>query len=204
VLRHTLHELPEPARAAALRALDDSLSGGERIASNVGALLSLAATGQPRQVDLCGATSAALRLVSPVLEDRAQVVRELQAVPSIHGDEARLGQAILSMLLFASSGFRGDDPRDNRVVVRVLRTAASVCVEVSDNGASLNAKDMARAFEPFFVSRGRGAGMGVGLGVARSIATAHGGTLEMTAQPAGLTTRLCLPLGWQAATASAG
>ncbi len=204
VLRHTLQALPEPARSAALRALDDSLSGGERIASNVSALLSLAATGHPRDVDLGSATSAALRLVSPILEDRAHLVRQIQAVPSIHGDEARLGQAILSMLLFSSSGFRGDDPRDNRIVVRVLRTAASVCVEVSDNGASLSTKDLARAFDPFFVSRGRGAGLGVGLSVARSIAAAHGGTLEMTGQPAGLMTRLCLPLGWQASPAIAG
>jgi two-component system, NtrC family, sensor kinase len=193
-LTHEMHELPEPARSAALRALDDSLSGGERIASNVQALLSLAATGQPREVDLGAATSGALRLVSPILEDRARVIRELHPVPAIHGDEARLGQAILSMLLFSGSGFRGDDPRDNRIVVRVEQAGAAVRVEVSDNGSPISAKDMARAFDPFFVSRGRGAGLGVGLGVARSIAAAHGGTIEMIAQGTALTTRMTLPL----------
>jgi two-component system, NtrC family, sensor kinase len=196
-LTNELRELPEPARTAALRALDDSLSGGERIASNVQALLSLAAAGQARAVDLGAATSGALRLVSPILEDRARVIREIHPVPSLHGDEARLGQAILSMLLFSGSGFRGDDPRDNRIVVRVIHVEQSepvVRVEVSDNGSPISAKDMARAFDPFFVSRSRGAGLGVGLGVARSIAAAHGGTIEMIAEGAALTTRMTLPL----------
>jgi PAS domain S-box-containing protein len=196
VLRRTLiAELRDPARSAALRAIDDSISNGERVAGNVSALLSLAATGKPGQVDVGMATSAALRLVSPILEDRARVVREIHAVPSIHGDEARLGQAILSMLLFSSSGFRGDDPRDNRIVVRVLPMEHAVCVEISDNGSPLSAKEMLRAFDPFFVSRGRGAGLGVGLGVARSIAASHDGTLEMEEKPPGLMTRMTLPLG---------
>lgn len=201
VLRRTLlDELPEPSRSAALRAIDDSISSGERVTSNVSALLSLAATGKSRAVDLGTVTSAALRLVSPMLEDRARVVREIHAVPGIHGDEARLGQAVLSMLLFSSSGFRGDDPRDNRIVVRVLPMESGVCVEISDNGSALSTKELTRAFDPFFVSRGRGAGLGVGLGVARSIATAHGGTLEMAAQATGLMTKMCLPLGRRVAS----
>lgn len=195
MLRHTLtQELPEPARSVALRALDDSLSDGERIASNVSALLSLAATGQPREVDLGAAAAAALRLISPILEDRARVVRELHPVPMIRGDEARLGQAILSMLLFSGSGFRGDDPRDNRIVVRVEQVQRWVRVEVIDNGSPMGAKDMARAFDPFFVSRGRGAGLGVGLGVARSIAAAHGGTIHMADLGSGLVTCMALPI----------
>lgn len=193
-LDHELRDLPEPARAAALRAIDDSLSGGERIASNVQALLSLAAAGRAREVDLSAATASALRLVSPILEDRARVVRELLPVPPIHGDEARLGQAILSMLLFSGSGFRGDDPRDNRISVRVEAIAGAVRVEVSDNGCPISAKDMARAFDPFFVSQSRGAGLGVGLGVARSIAAAHGGTIEMRSEALALTTTMTLPL----------
>ncbi len=194
-LVHEMSELSEATRAAALRAVDDSLSGGDRIASNVQALLSLAAAGRARAVDVVTATASALRLVSPILEDRARVVRELHAVPPIYGDEARLGQAILSMLLFSGSGFRGDDPRDNRILVRVEAAAGAVRVEVSDNGCPLSAKDMARAFDPFFVSQSRGAGLGVGLGVARSIAAAHGGTLEMRSEERSLTTVMILPFG---------
>lgn len=196
MLRRTLAaELPEPTRTAALRALDDSLSGGERIAGNVQALMSLAAaSGEQRELDLGVLTASALRLVSPILEDRARVVRELHPVPPIMGDEARLGQAVLAMLLFSGSGFHGDDPRDNRIVVRVEPVERGVVLEVSDNGGALSAKDLARAFDPFFVSRGRGAGLGVGLGVARSIAASHGGTVEMRPSGAvGLTITLQLP-----------
>jgi PAS domain S-box-containing protein len=198
ILRHTLtNELPEPSRTQALRALDDSINGGERIAGNVQALLSLAAGGPPREVDLANVTSAALRLVSPIIADRARVVREIHPVPSIHGDEARLGQAVLAMLLFSGSGFRGDDPRDNRILICVAEIEGAIKVEVSDNGGLLSHKDMVRAFDPFFVSRGRGAGLGVGLGVARSIATSHGGSVEMVEfGTVGITTRMWLPLSF--------
>ncbi|HRC57249.1 MAG: PAS domain S-box protein [Myxococcales bacterium] len=196
MLRRTLAtELPEPTRSAALRALDDSLSGGERIAGNMQDLLSLASTSsEQRELDLGQVTSAALRLVSPILEDRARVVRELHPVPMVLGDEARLGQAVLAMLLFSGSGFHGDDPRDNRILVCVEAADSAVEIEISDNGGALCARDMARAFDPFFVSRGRGAGLGVGLSVARSIAMAHGGSVEM--EPfgtVGITTRMRLP-----------
>jgi two-component system, NtrC family, sensor kinase len=180
MLRHTLvSELPEASRAGALRALDDSLAGGERIAANVQALLSLATTGPPRPVDVARVTASALRLVCPLLEDRANVVREFHSVQPVHGDEARLGQAVLAMLLFSGSGFHGDDPRDNRIIVAVEQFGSVVKVKVSDNGGPMGAKEMVRAFDPFFVGRSRGAGLGVGIGVARSIATAHGGTVEM-------------------------
>jgi PAS domain S-box-containing protein len=196
VLRHTLtSELSEPSRSVALRALDDSLSGGERIAGNVQALLSLAAGGPPREVDLSNVASAALRLVSPIIADRARVVREIHPVPTIHGDEARLGQVVLAMLLFSGSGFSGDDPRDNRILVCVEQVGDTVKIEVSDNGGVLSAKEMARAFDPFFVSRGRGAGLGVGLGVARSITAAYGGTIEMLQfGTVGITIRAHFPL----------
>ncbi len=196
MLRRTLDsELAEPMRSAALRALDDSLAGGERIAGNLQALLSLASTsGEQRELDLGQVTSSALRLVSPILEDRAKVIRDLRPVPPVRGDEARLGQAVLAMLLFAGSGFHGDDPRDNRIHVCVDRVGDAVKIEVSDNGGALSNRDMTRAFDPFFVSRGRGAGLGVGLGVARSIAAAHGGSVEMSAfGSVGITICLCLP-----------
>ena len=58
-------------------------------------------------------------------------------------------------------------------------------VEVSDNGRELTAEEARSAFDPFFRSSVRGAGVGVGLGVARSVATALGGSVTLAPRPGG-------------------
>lgn len=174
--------LAEPAAKTALRCLDDITTGSERIASNVRALQTLATRGGAQSLDLAAIVSSALRLAAPTLEPRAQVIRQIAAVRPVTGEESRVGQAVLAMMLFSATGF---DPASaattNKIVVAVEERGDEIVVEVSDNGSELSAEEAARAFDPFFRSSARGAGVGVGLGVARSVAAALGG--EVTLAP---------------------
>ena len=100
------------------------------------------------------------------------------------GEESRIGQAVLAMLLFSSSGFDAEPrPARNRIVVAVEERDGAVVVEVSDNGRDLTTEEARHAFDPFFRTSSRGAGVGVGLGVARSVATTLGG--DVTLAPRG-------------------
>jgi len=67
---------------------------------------------------------------------------------------------------------------------------------VSDNGPGVAAAHRPRLFEPFFTTKAEGDGTGLGLAVSRSLARDHGGdvTLEATAEQAGASFRLALPL----------
>src|SRR5690606_29837582 len=133
---------PELAQLQALRYLDDVTAGAERIAGNVRALQTLATRGSSRTVDLAVVVSSALRLAAPTLEPRAQVIRQILPVRPVAGEEARVGQAVLAMLLFSSSGFEPDAPTpSNRIVVVVEERAAEIVVEVSDNGRDLTAAE---------------------------------------------------------------
>lgn len=170
---------------AALRCLDDITTGAERIASNVRALQTLATRSATQSIDLAAVVAAALRLAAPTLEPRAHVIRQIMPVPPVAGEESRIGQAVLAMLLFSSSGFDGELPSaSNRIVVHVEERDGFVVVEVSDNGRDLTEEEATRAFDPFFRSPVRGAGVGVGLGVARSVAITLGGEVTL-AQRAG-------------------
>jgi len=177
---------PGDGLAPALRCVDDITTGAERIASNVRALQTLATRSETKRLDLAAVVSASLRLVAPTLEPRAHVVRQISPVRAVVGEESRVGQAVLAMLLFSSSGFDDElTKQSNRIEVAVAEREAYVVVEVSDNGRDLTPEEARRAFDPFFRSPARGAGVGVGLGVARAVAATLGGEVSLSPRPGG-------------------
>lgn len=186
-LRKQISAMPEPAQRQALRYLDDITTGAERIASNVRALQTLATRSSTQTVDLAAVVASALRLAAPTLEPRAHVIRQIVPVRPVTGEESRIGQAVLAMMLFSSSGFDGElgTTTANRIVVAVEERDPDIVVEVSDNGRDLTAEEVRGAFDPFFRSSARGAGVGVGLGVARSVATTLGGQVTLAPRPGG-------------------
>ncbi|HJV90295.1 MAG TPA: HAMP domain-containing sensor histidine kinase [Holophagaceae bacterium] len=86
------------------------------------------------------------------------------------------------------------------IAIRAAREATpgggeSLLVEVADSGPGIPDHVRERLFEPFFTTKGGGKGTGLGLAMARSIAQAHGGTLECEARPGeGARFRLRLPV----------
>ena len=85
------------------------------------------------------------------------------------------------------------------IEVRVWRAGDHVALAVRDHGMGLAPEDRAHLFEPFYRSdeaRRRGyPGVGLGLAVARRIASAFGGTIEVQSEPGrGSTFTLRLPI----------
>ena len=68
-----------------------------------------------------------------------------------------------------------------------------VLIAVRDNGVGLPSGDREQIFVPFFTTKPDGSG--IGLSLARRIAVAHGGTLDVRVQPSGLLMLMSLPLG---------
>lgn len=184
--KQVVAQMTEQAQPNALRCLDDITAGSERIATNVRALQTLATRSTTKSIDLVAVVSSALRLAAPTLEPRAHVIRQIFPVAHVIGEESRIGQAVLAMLLFASSGFDAEvTATSNRIIVAVEERDGQVVVEVSDNGRNLTEEEALHAFDPFFRSPVRGSGVGVGLGVARSVATTLGGDVSLAPRPGG-------------------
>jgi signal transduction histidine kinase len=82
------------------------------------------------------------------------------------------------------------------VEVRTAEAAGRSVVEVRNDGAVVPADAVASLLEPFErLDRGaRGDGAGLGLSIVRSVAEAHGGSVELRARPSGgLVVRVSLP-----------
>jgi signal transduction histidine kinase/ABC-type multidrug transport system ATPase subunit len=111
-------------------------------------------------------------------------------LPVIWADHDRLEQVFVNLLANAVA----HNPAGTSVQVTATAGAEHVEVTVADDGAGLS-PDMARApFEPARRRRGPTAGAGLGLSIARGIVAAHGGRIELVAQPRGTCFRICLPI----------
>jgi signal transduction histidine kinase len=97
---------------------------------------------------------------------------------------------IISNLL--SNAFRWT-PDGGLIELSLLQANGSVCVAVRDTGPGIEPDERERIFRPFVSYDGSG-GTGLGLTIARELASALGGRIELESQPGqGSRFRLLLP-----------
>ena len=103
------------------------------------------------------------------------------SLPSIRGDRERLRQVLQNLVDNAVKY----SPASGEVVVAASAHDGVVRVEVADEGPGIRPEDRRLIFEKFGRSSASGGkpGTGLGLFIARSIAEAHGGTLDLDAAP---------------------
>jgi two-component system phosphate regulon sensor histidine kinase PhoR len=127
-------------------------------------------------------------------QDEVRLRASVQALPEIRGDGERLRQVLTNLIDNAIKY----SPAGGEVEVRAYPEDGRVLVDVSDEGPGIAKEDQKLIFEKFGRVTGSGAtrpGTGLGLFIARSIAEAHGGALEVqSALEQGATFTLELPL----------
>jgi two-component system OmpR family sensor kinase len=108
----------------------------------------------------------------------------------VEGDSARLRQVLDNLIGNAI----GHSPPGGEVNVTAGRRETMIVVDVSDQGEGIAAADLERVFEQGVRLTSHRPGSGLGLAVARAIAQAHGGGVEVESTPGrGATFRLVLP-----------
>jgi signal transduction histidine kinase len=116
-------------------------------------------------------------------------------VPPVRGDRERLRQIVTNLIDNAIKY----SPSGDEVEVTVRPANGSVRIVVTDNGPGIPRDQQRLIFEKFGRAEVPGSskpGTGLGLFIARSIAEAHGGTLDVRSSPeSGAMFELTLPLG---------
>jgi CheY-like chemotaxis protein/anti-sigma regulatory factor (Ser/Thr protein kinase) len=113
----------------------------------------------------------------------------------VRGNDARLGQVVLNLLVNAAQAL-DEKSRDNNVVtVKVEHVGGKVRVDVADNGVGIAPEIVPHIFDPFFTTKPVGAGTGLGLAVCHGIVTALGGEISVDSTLGhGTTVRFELPI----------
>lgn len=158
---------------------------------------------QVTRVDLAAIVRGAVDLVLP---GRAPVEVALELdpdLPSVEGDPRQLLHVVLALLQNAAEA--GPHRAPVRVRTRSVLLDGAFCrtlpglipghyaqLTVEDQGAGMDPATLARCFEPFFSTRGRGRGLG--LAACYGIVTNHGGHLTLDGAPGvGAVARVYLP-----------
>ncbi|HTP26691.1 MAG TPA: ATP-binding protein, partial [Anaeromyxobacteraceae bacterium] len=187
---------PSPQGLAELReALADSHEGTERVHHIVRGLKAFARADdeQKVRVKVENALAAAIDMSAHELRQRAQIIREIGAAPEVEGNEVRLSQVFLNLLLNAGQAI----PEGKTGVVRV-RLATDprgwALVEVTDTGTGIKQEHLSRIFDPFFTTKPVGVGTGLGLSISQGIVLAMGGEIGVESREGvGTTFRVALP-----------
>jgi signal transduction histidine kinase len=147
-------------------------------------------------VDVRKVLDSTLRMARNEIRHRAKLVREYQEVPGVEGDETRIGQVFLNLVINAAQALpEGAAGRNSITVATRMLDAEFVLVEVSDTGPGIPAEALSRVFDPFFTTKPVGVGTGLGLAICHSIVTGLGGTIEVdTRLGVGTTFRVALPV----------
>jgi len=186
----------QPPRIERMRAmLEQTRYGTERVRTVVRDLQALTRAPEDRVIRLepIAILERCLEIAHHQIKHRAHVVRELGPVPTVLGNEGRMVQLVLNLVVNAAQAIPEGDAERNRIRVATSTDAdGRAVIEISDSGTGILPEHVSRIFDPFFTTKPVGEGTGLGLAICRSIALAMGGEIEVDIAPA-TTFRVRLP-----------
>ncbi|HEX4515754.1 MAG TPA: ATP-binding protein, partial [Polyangiaceae bacterium] len=141
------------------------------------------------------AMDTSLRLAWNEVRHRAVVIKDYgDDLPRVRGNDARVGQVFLNLIINATHAMTGESPSANTLRLVTRRDGDRVVAEVHDNGPGISPENLKRIFTPFFTTKPRGVGTGLGLSICRRIVESFGGEIGVeTAVGRGTTFRVWLP-----------
>ncbi len=163
-----------------------------RLDETVSRALSVARSGRirARPIDLREPIQAASEAAAPTFESRGARldIPVIDSAVPVSGDPAALEQLFLNLLRNSAESLGSAQS----ATVSVSEEDGYAVVTIQDDGSGMPADVLERVFEPFFSTRPEGTGLG--LPIARRIAAAHGGELELKSTPGvGTTATVRLP-----------
>jgi signal transduction histidine kinase len=181
------------------------LAGVENMLRTLQSLHEFARTGslalELKEIDPAGVASDALTIarMDPEFKLRLVTTELGQDLPRVRGDGQKLTQVVVNLIRNALHATRSGE--GVRIAARA-RPGGDVEISVEDEGPGVPPDIRARLFQPFASAKGD-KGLGLGLYMARLIAVAHGGAVELVDVPRGARFVVVLPPA-AAATALAG
>jgi PAS domain S-box-containing protein len=192
--------LPDDKRALdeITEALQEARQGAERV-RNIVRDLRLFSRGDDEArgpVSLRRVLDSSLNMAWNEIRHRARVVKDYGPSPLVEGNESRLGQVFLNLLLNAAHAIPEGEAERNEIRVSTRTdTAGRAVVEVRDSGRGIPPQLRTRIFDPFFTTKMGGDGTGLGLWICKRIVGALGGEIDVESQEGhGSSFRVTLPV----------
>ncbi len=186
---HTLDETGE--------ALTEARQGAERV-RNIVRDLRVFARGDEEQsgpVVVRRVLDSSINIAWNEIRHRARLVKDYADTPMVEGNESRLGQVFLNLLLNAAHAIPEGEAERNEIRICTRTDARGhAVIEVRDSGMGIPLDIRERIFDPFFTTKSAGEGTGLGLWICQGILSALGGDVRVESEIGrGSTFRVTLP-----------
>ncbi|HYI01915.1 PAS domain-containing protein, partial [Hyalangium sp.] len=191
-LEHHLKPLPTLPEALQLglsearQSLADCIEGCSRIHDIVRGMRHLSHQGHSEELtvlDIHSILDSVLHISHGELKHTARLEKEYAPeLPLILGNEGRLGQVFLNLIVNAVHAMQPGPPSSNRLRVRTWLDGPQVRIDISDTGHGIPHEALPHIFDPFFTTKPAGVGTGLGLSISHSIVQKMGGELRATSQ----------------------
>ncbi|MBL9037825.1 MAG: response regulator [Archangium sp.] len=147
-------------------------------------------------VDVKHVIESSLRMARNEIRHRAKLVTDFADVPAVFGNDARLGQVFLNLVMNAAQAVPEGRANENEIRVSTKRDGPDwVVVEVKDSGVGIPEAVLGRIFDPFFSTKPIGVGTGLGLAICQRIVHSLNGRLLVESEVGrGTTFRVVLPV----------
>lgn len=188
--------LPADLRAA----LEDAREAADRVRLIVRDLkvFSRAEEERTTAVDVTRVLDSAIRMTWNEVRHRARLCKEYQAVPAVSGNEARLGQVFVNLLVNAAQALPEGHADTKEIRLSAGHDDSRVWVDVADSGPGIPPEHLRLIFNPFFTTKAPGVGTGLGLAICQRIVTEFGGEITVESQVGvGTRFRVTLPVSQQ-------
>jgi signal transduction histidine kinase/CheY-like chemotaxis protein len=187
--------------------LEDMSTSTRRATELVQRLLDFARPGRKKDlpVDLSAVATEVMQICRRTFPESITIRQAITPELEVTGDSAQFHQALVNLCLNARDAM----PEGGTLRVSVEHMALAqvgqldlpldvpgeyILVSVADSGVGMDEQTLARAFEPFFSTKGPKKGTGLGLSTVYGVVKAHGGHVQVESEPGqGTTFRLVLP-----------
>ncbi|MBI2569226.1 MAG: response regulator [Candidatus Schekmanbacteria bacterium] len=178
--------------------LGEALAGGLRVAQIVRDLKIFSRHHEepPGPVDIHAVLDSSLRMAWNEIRHRARLHKEYGDVPPVLGNESRLGQVFLNLVVNAFQAIPEGRADENEIRVRTAHDGSErVRVEVADTGCGIPPQILDRLFTPFVTTKPAGMGTGLGLSICQRIVSDLGGEIRVESRVGhGTVFRVFLPV----------
>jgi CheY-like chemotaxis protein len=134
-------------------------------------------------VDIRDVLESSIRMASNEIRHRARLVTDFADAPPVEGNESRLGQLFLNLVVNAAQAIPQGNAAANEIRVATrANESGQVVVEIRDTGAGIPPEVLPHIFDPFFTTKPAGVGTGLGLAICHGIVAGLGGTITVESE----------------------
>jgi signal transduction histidine kinase/BarA-like signal transduction histidine kinase len=172
-----------------VESLEHAVNGAHRVRQVTRDLLTFSQGNieQNRIVDVRGVLESATQMAWHEIRHKARLTKRMAEVPPVEGNEARLGQVFMNILMNAAQAIPEGEADAHEILV-ASRTDAegNAVIEITDTGIGIAEDQLPFVFDPFFTTKGDGTGLG--LAVSHGTVKSLGGAITVESELGGGTT----------------